>query len=222
VVGFKATYGLISGKGILDGEKADETILRLSHPGITTRSAADTALVLTALTEGDTGDRRDFQADAIGDLKWRVGVAENVKAEPEIAAAFKAGVGMLRELGYGIFAARAPFDMPPFGDLHAIESDRNTIGERFFKEIDVLVLPTTSSTVPAVKDASDNPQALSPANTMFANYFGLPAVSVPCGFDKHGLPIGLQIVGRPGGEASVLQLARRFETAAHHTKHPIP
>ena len=223
VVGFKATYGLISGKGILDGEKADETILRLSHPGITTRSARDTALVLAALTEREKPhDRRDFQADAMGDVTLRVGVAENVKTEPEIADAFKASVAMLRELGYSIAGARAPLDMPPFGDLQAIESDRNTIGERVFTEIDVLVLPTTSSIVPAVKDASDNPQALSPANTMFANYFGLPAVSVPCGFDTHGLPIGLQIVGRPGGEGSVLQVARRFETAVGHTKHPIP
>ena len=159
---------------------------------------------------------------AKGDVKLRIGVAQNVKAEPEIADAFKAGVGKLRELGYGLIAASAPFDVPAFGDLHAIESDRKTIAERVFKNIDVLVLPTTSSTVPAVKDVSDNPQALSPAHTMFANYFGLPAVSVPCGFDKHGLPIGLQIVGGPGSEASVLQVARRFETAAGHTKHPIP
>jgi aspartyl-tRNA(Asn)/glutamyl-tRNA(Gln) amidotransferase subunit A len=223
VVGFKPTYGLISGKGILDGEQADETILWLSHPGITTRSAGDTELVLAALTEGETpGDRRNFQADAKGDLKLRVGIAENVKVESEIADAFKAGVGMLRELGYGIAAAKAPFDTPPFGDLHAIESDRKTIGDRVFRDIDVLVLPTTSSTVPAVKDVIDNPQALSPANTMFANYFGLPAVSVPCGFDKRGLPIGLQIVGGPGGEASVLQVACRFESAAGHTNHPIP
>jgi aspartyl-tRNA(Asn)/glutamyl-tRNA(Gln) amidotransferase subunit A len=223
VVGFKATYGLISGKGILDGEKTDETILWLSHPGITTRSAADTALVLTALIQGEKPrDRHAFQSDASDDLPLRVGVAGNVKAEPEIADAFKAAVEKLRELGCGIFAAKAPFDMPPFGDLRAIESDRQTIGDRLFKEFDVLVLPTTSSPVPAVKDASANPQALSPANTMFANYFGLPAISVPCGFDTHGLPIGLQIVGRPGGEAPVLQLARRFETAARPTKHPIP
>src|SRR5262249_11980847 len=75
VGGFKSTYGLISGKGILDGEKADETILWLSHPGITTRRAGDTALVLTALTQGEEqADRPGFQADAMGDLKLRVGV----------------------------------------------------------------------------------------------------------------------------------------------------
>jgi aspartyl-tRNA(Asn)/glutamyl-tRNA(Gln) amidotransferase subunit A len=223
VVGFKGTYGLISSKGILDGEKADEAVLRLSHPGITTRSAADTVLVLDALAEGgQEHDRHNFQTEAMSETKLRVAIADNFKAEQEIADAFKAGVEKLRALGYGISAAHAPFEMPPFGDLHAIESDRKTIGERAFKDIDVLVLPTTSSTVPAVKDASANPQALSPAHTMFANYFGLPAVSVPCGFDEHGLPIGLQIVGKPWHEGLVLQVARRFETAAGHTKHPIP
>src|SRR5258707_14693171 len=46
VVGFKGTFGEISSKGILEGEKTDEAILWLSHPGITTRSAEDTAIVL--------------------------------------------------------------------------------------------------------------------------------------------------------------------------------
>jgi aspartyl-tRNA(Asn)/glutamyl-tRNA(Gln) amidotransferase subunit A len=50
VVGFKPTFGAISTKGILEGEKADEAILRLSHAGITTRSAEDTAIVFDVLT----------------------------------------------------------------------------------------------------------------------------------------------------------------------------
>jgi aspartyl-tRNA(Asn)/glutamyl-tRNA(Gln) amidotransferase subunit A len=63
-----------------------------------------------------------------------------------------------------------------------------------------------------VKDAA-NPQALSAELTMFANYYGLPAVSVPCGFDSRGLPVGLQIVGKPGDEGAVLQLAYQYEQA---------
>lgn len=52
VVGFKGTYNLISTKGILDGEQPpDETILWLSHAGITTRSVADTAIVLSVLAD---------------------------------------------------------------------------------------------------------------------------------------------------------------------------
>jgi aspartyl-tRNA(Asn)/glutamyl-tRNA(Gln) amidotransferase subunit A len=49
---------------------------------------------------------------------------------------------------------------------------------------------------------------------MFANYYGLPAVSVPCSFDSHGLPVGLQIVARPWDDGAVLQLAWQYERAA--------
>lgn len=47
---------------------------------------------------------------------------------------------------------------------------------------------------------------------------GLPAISVPCGFTKNGLPIGLQIVGRHQCDFDVLQLAFAFEQATHHAK----
>ena len=45
------------------------------------------------------------------------------------------------------------------------------------------------------------------ANTRAINYLGLPSVSVPCGVDSNGLPIGFQIVGRPFGEARILKVA---------------
>src|SRR6185437_15660747 len=51
VVGFKGTYGLISPRGILEGEEADEMILWLSHPAIPTRNVEDTVLVLDVLAE---------------------------------------------------------------------------------------------------------------------------------------------------------------------------
>jgi amidase len=50
---------------------------------------------------------------------------------------------------------------------------------------------------------------------------GLPAISVPCGFTRGGLPVGLQIVGKRRGEAAVLRAAAAFE-AAHPWAHPIP
>ncbi len=46
---------------------------------------------------------------------------------------------------------------------------------------------------------------------MFANYYGLPAISVPMGRDLSGMPLGLQIVGRPGEDAAVLDLARQYQ-----------
>jgi Asp-tRNA(Asn)/Glu-tRNA(Gln) amidotransferase A subunit family amidase len=55
------------------------------------------------------------------------------------------------------------------------------------------------------------PQALAADNTIFANYYGLPAISIPCGFAQNGLPMGIQIVGKPWGEVNALHLAYRFE-----------
>jgi len=215
VVGFKATFGAISSKGILEGEKADETILWLSHPGITTRGAEDTAIVLEALAES--------HEEATMSIPLRVGIADNFTADEQVTRAFTAAVDTMRTFGHHVVRASAPFDMPPFGDIHAIETDRKTIGDRAFKNIDILLLPTTTTTVLTVEQARAKPQALSAGNTMFANYFGLPAVSVPCGVDTRGLPIGLQIVARPWYEAAVLELARQYQAAtAAGKKHPIP
>jgi aspartyl-tRNA(Asn)/glutamyl-tRNA(Gln) amidotransferase subunit A len=109
----------------------------------------------------------------------------------------------------------------PAGGLGNIEADRKTIVGQIFKDIDVLLLPTTTSTVPAIRDAGADPQALSPKNTVFANYYGLPAMSIPSGFDSNGLPLGLQMVGKPWDEATVLCLAYRYETTTNwKTKHP--
>lgn len=224
VVGFKGTYGLISPNGILEGEKADEAILWLSHPGITTRTVEDAAIVLNVLAEPNAmAHVRDYRGELSKERRLRIGIADNFKADKEITRAFTTAVEQLQSIGHDVVAARAPFDIPPFGDLHAIEADRKTVSERAFRDIDILLLPTTATTVPTVKDAGSNPQALSAQNTMFANYFGLPAVSVPCGFDKHGLPIGLQIVGKPWDEGTVLHLARQYEmTVEPLRQHPVP
>ena len=214
VVGFKGTYGLISSKGILEGEPADEAILWLSHPGLTTRSVQDTAVVLNVLAHPSFKGERDYRRDAATNDRVAVGVANNFKADADVSSAFSTAVESITAFASEVVSVAAPFEMPPFGDLHAIEDDRATISDKAFKNIDLLVLPTTTASVPSVKDAGKNAQALAPANTMFANYYGLPAVSVPCGFDRHGLPIGVQIVGKPKSESSVLRLARRYEQAA--------
>ena len=224
VVGFKGTYGLISPNGILEGEKADEAILWLSHPGITTRTVEDAAIILNVLAEPNAmAHVRDYRGELSKERRLRIGIADNFKADKEITRAFTTAVEQLQSIGHDVVAARAPFDIPPFGDLHAIEADRKTVSERAFRDIDILLLPTTATTVPTVKDAGSSPQALSAQNTVFANYFGLPAVSVPCGFDKHGLPIGLQIVGKPWDEGTVLHLARQYEmTVEPLRQHPVP
>lgn len=58
-------------------------------------------------------------------------------------------------------------------------------------------------------------------NTLPFNVFGIPTISVPCGFTRGGLPIGLQISGPPLGEAPVLALAHAYEQATEwHLREP--
>jgi aspartyl-tRNA(Asn)/glutamyl-tRNA(Gln) amidotransferase subunit A len=104
-----------------------------------------------------------------------------------------------------------------------IEADRRGIAAEAFADVDVILLPTLDSTVPTVAEAATNPeQGVSAETTAFANYYNLPVASVPCGLDSHGMPIGLQIVGKPGGECTVLNVAHRYELAANlASMHPI-
>ncbi len=85
-----------------------------------------------------------------------------------------------------------------------------------FKKVDVLLAPTSPTTAFGSGDNIDNPMAmyLSDLLTIPANLAGLPAISLPCGFDKSCLPIGLQLIGNVFEEAKLLQVASQFENAA--------
>lgn len=98
-----------------------------------------------------------------------------------------------------------------------------------FANVDVLVTPTTPIPAPAIADLKQDPDLLRPRellllrNTRPINVWGLPAISVPCGFTEGGLPIGLQIIGPHWGEARVLQVAYAYEQAtAWHKRQPPP
>jgi aspartyl-tRNA(Asn)/glutamyl-tRNA(Gln) amidotransferase subunit A len=89
----------------------------------------------------------------------------------------------------------------------------------FFADVDLLVTPTMPMPAPAIADLKKDSAALRPAelallrNTRPFNVWGLPAISVPCGFTKSGLPIGLQIAGAHWREDLVFRLAQAYELA---------
>jgi len=97
-----------------------------------------------------------------------------------------------------------------------------------FRGVDVLVTPTT--TVPA-RPIEEDPGASGAASlamstelTRLTNPFnltGMPALSLPCGFTRDGLPVGLQIVGKPFDEPAVLRVGYAYEQATEwHTRRP--
>ncbi len=107
----------------------------------------------------------------------------------------------------------------PAGNIEAAHRARqrlrSEVSETFAAErLDALVTPTLPRTAPALDgmDPAVDVPGLIPYTAPW-NVTGQPALSVPCGFDDDGLPIGLQIVGRPLDEATVLRVAHAFEEA---------
>lgn len=96
--------------------------------------------------------------------------------------------------------------------------------ERFFRDYDAMLLPSTP--IPALPfEEIENSASQAPALTRFTapfNLAGLPALSIPCGFTKIGLPIGLQIVSGPWQEAKVLRAGYAFEQETEwHKRKPV-
>ena len=82
------------------------------------------------------------------------------------------------------------------------------------KEVDVLVTPTSPKPAAALEGYSGRATLTGPSFTGPFNASGIPAISVPGGFSSDGLPIGLQIAGKPFDEATVLRVAYNYEQAA--------
>ena len=262
VVGFKATHGLASIRGIVPLSEMHD------HVGPIARSVADAALVMTAISGYDPLDPVSIRADiprmtqSIGtDVKaLRIGVPRTPfyqSLDPEIDAALRAALEVLGGLTHSMADVLLP-EVDSFAVLSAetfqyhaalladpakralydpvtlqrimgganipstdyIESRRRMILARngvvrHFEQVDVLVTPTSMAPPVAIAAALAKVPDESGMirNTLPFDVYGIPAISVPCGFSRAGLPIGLQIAGPPLGEARVLALAHAYERA---------
>ncbi|MGB2630097.1 MAG: Asp-tRNA(Asn)/Glu-tRNA(Gln) amidotransferase subunit GatA [Candidatus Omnitrophota bacterium] len=92
-----------------------------------------------------------------------------------------------------------------------------------FKTCDCILTPTSPTTAFKIGERVDDPlkMYLSDVFTIPANLAGLPAVSIPCGMDSDGLPVGLQLMARHFGEEVLIRAAHAFESNTdHHKKLP--
>jgi aspartyl-tRNA(Asn)/glutamyl-tRNA(Gln) amidotransferase subunit A len=108
---------------------------------------------------------------------------------------------------------------------HHVDVVRRDI-KRIFAEVDLLITPTQrnpAGLIAPVQPGANAGRGAAPAgagggggalnNTAAFNIYGLPTISVPCGFTTDGLPIGLQISGAPFAESTVIALAHAYEQA---------
>ncbi len=88
--------------------------------------------------------------------------------------------------------------------------------EQAFQKVDAIVTPTSPTAAFRLGEKSNDPLAMYLADiyTVTADLAGIPGISVPCGKTKDKLPIGLQILGKHFGEATILRLAHAYEQAA--------
>jgi aspartyl-tRNA(Asn)/glutamyl-tRNA(Gln) amidotransferase subunit A len=107
-----------------------------------------------------------------------------------------------------------------------LETLRRTV-DQAFTDFDLVVLPTMNILPPKLQDMLDEDAHPAPhdpqsyGNAMLFNLYGTPAISVPCGFSKSGLPIGLCISGPHFSEGKILALARAYESATEwHKRQP--
>jgi aspartyl-tRNA(Asn)/glutamyl-tRNA(Gln) amidotransferase subunit A len=96
-----------------------------------------------------------------------------------------------------------------------------------FSNVDLLVTPTTALPPMSIESGYVDPPLppdgvpIEMRNTQMFDVLGLPAISVPCGFDRDGMPIGLQIAGPRFSESRVLSLAHAYQQVTDwHTRSP--
>jgi aspartyl-tRNA(Asn)/glutamyl-tRNA(Gln) amidotransferase subunit A len=124
------------------------------------------------------------------------------------------GAEVKRRIMLGTYALSAGYHDAYYGQAQKVRTLVRREFEAAFARVDLLAAPTTPGVAFAHGDKAD-PLAMymNDVYTIPASMTGLPAVSVPCGFNGAGLPIGLQLIGRALDESTLLRAAHAYEQA---------
>lgn len=133
------------------------------------------------------------------------------------------GMEVKRRIMLGTFSLSAGFYDAHFKKAGQIRTLIKRDFDKVFQDYDFILGPTTTTTAYGLGEKSDNPleMYMSDLLTVTINLAGVPALSVPGGFSKDGLPIGLQLIGNYFEEEKLYQAAYALEQANdYHTKYP--
>jgi aspartyl-tRNA(Asn)/glutamyl-tRNA(Gln) amidotransferase subunit A len=272
IVGLKATYGLVSIRGIIPLTQS------LDHCGPMTRTVRDAALMLNALARYDKLDIASVPHPAENYVaaldrpvsSFRIGIPRAPffdLLDTDVARATEEAITLVAKLTRSVRDVALPStrDVRLAGESYAFHEElyarharnymiptrnqlrnganikasdyirgrwnlellRRTIDDAF-RDFDLVVLPTrrrAPRTVDASikREESDKPRNPELENTGQFNIYGIPAISIPCGFTSAGLPLGLMIAGPRFSEGKVLALANAYErvTEWHSSRPPL-
>jgi aspartyl-tRNA(Asn)/glutamyl-tRNA(Gln) amidotransferase subunit A len=125
------------------------------------------------------------------------------------------GAEVKRRIMLGTFALSAGYYDAYYRKAQQVRTLVKRDFEAAFREVDVLVAPVSPTAAFKLAEKVDDPFAmyLADALTVPVNLAGLPALSLPCGFTKSKLPIGVQLIGKPFDESTLLRAAASYEAA---------
>ncbi len=133
------------------------------------------------------------------------------------------GEEVKRRIMLGTYTLSAGYYDAYYGKAQAVRTLIRRDFDALFSEVDVLIAPVAPSTAFKFGEVTADPLQMILADelTISANLAGIPGLSVPCGFDAAGLPIGMQILGAPFTEAWLLQVGAAYQRATDwHLRSP--
>jgi aspartyl-tRNA(Asn)/glutamyl-tRNA(Gln) amidotransferase subunit A len=125
------------------------------------------------------------------------------------------GPEVKRRIMLGTYALSAGYYDAYYGKAQAVRTLIRRDFEAAFQDVDLIVTPVMPTTAFKLGERIEDPlqMYLSDIFTISVNLAGNPAISIPCGFSRSGLPIGMQLIGRPFQEETVLRGAHAYEQA---------
>ena len=130
------------------------------------------------------------------------------------------GPEVKRRIMLGTYALSSGYYDAYYAKAQAVRTLIREDFERVFQDVDLLVTPVMPTPAFQLGEKIEDPlqMYLSDLYTISASLAGIPAISLPCGYSRKGLPIGMQILGRPFEEDVVLRAARAYELATDWRK----
>ena len=130
------------------------------------------------------------------------------------------GPEVKRRIMLGTYALSSGYYDAYYAKAQAVRTLIRQDFDRVFQDVDLLVTPVMPTPAFQLGEKIEDPlqMYLSDLYTISASLAGIPAISLPCGFSRKGLPIGMQILGRPFEEDVVLRAARAYELATDWRK----
>ncbi len=152
----------------------------------------------------------------------RVGPARDIVDMYSKTRAQGFGREVKRRVMLGTYALSAGYYDAYYGKAQRVRTLVRRDFQQAFERVDLIVAPTTPNVAFKMGEKEDPLQMyLNDVFTIPVNLAGLPGLSAPAGFTRTGLPIGLQLIGRPFDEATLLRAAHAFERATQwHSRKP--